>query len=123
MARRVTGDRELTRLLTKLAAHTEPICVESLQAWADDVQAAAKRRAPVLTGALRDAIDTNVTTRTLTAYVGVLESPDGSQEPQAYAPVVEHGNSRQSAQPFLHPAFERHRDVRPYVRDAIERRI
>ncbi|MFC5997111.1 HK97 gp10 family phage protein [Pseudonocardia hispaniensis] len=60
MARRVTGDRQLARLLTKLAAQTEPICVESLQAWADDVQDAAKRRVPVLTGALRDAIERRI---------------------------------------------------------------
>lgn len=122
---RVTGDKELIRQLTQLAREAPAICTDALDAWSEDVQDDARRRAPRLTGDLEDAINRHVNRRTLTAEVGILEAPGvgGSQSPTIYGPIVEKGNSRQDAQPYLQPAFEHNHDIRPYLRDALDRRL
>jgi len=60
------------------------------------VEGEAKKNCPVDTGRLRSSITGKVTEE----YVGIIGTD------VEYAPFVEHGTSRQSAQPFLFPALE-----------------
>ncbi|MFR9807066.1 HK97-gp10 family putative phage morphogenesis protein [Pseudonocardia sp. RS010] len=121
MARiKVTGDKKLAAQLEKLAGQGRAICVEALESWGDDVRDDSRRRAPRDTGEMASQIEAVVSPAALTCTVGV----DADwEEPGYYAPFVEHGTSEMEAQPFLWPAFRAHRDLRPYVRPALEKRL
>lgn len=123
---KVVGGKRLAAQLLKLAAQRDEICTEALGDWAEDVHDAAYRNAPVLTGALADALDDQVSRSAFEAEVGIWPGNRpgaGGDDPAVYAEWTENGNSRQEAQPFLLPAFEQHRNIRPYVRDALHRRL
>lgn len=80
---------------------------ETLQTWADRVQAAADAAVPVRSGHLKGQIDQKVTARFGRAEVGVW-NPDAME----YAWYVEHGTSSMPDQPYLRPAFN---EIRPEV--------
>lgn len=61
------------------------------------IEADAKKFAPVQTGNLRASLHTDVVPEEKAAYVGTAVE---------YAPYVEQGTSKMSAQPFLQPAAE-----------------
>lgn len=109
---RLTGDRKLAAKMRRLSAEAVPICTDAINAWADDVQTDAQAVVPVDTTKLQRKIRKRVR-----ATSGEVIADT------RYARYVELGTSRQEAQPFLYPAFARHRDVTPYVRDALDRRI
>lgn len=112
----LSGDRLLARQLAKMVAEAPEICTEALTEWGKDVEEGAEDRVPVRSGNLQDHIESRVDSKRLVAEVGVWE-------PGAYySEFVEKGTSRQDAQPFLQPAFEEHRNIRPYVRDAVDKR-
>lgn len=112
----VRGDRKLARQLAHLRAQTTEIAADSLKAWGKDVQDDARRRVPVLSGALRKGITVRVQRAAMTASVGTHTGP-------FYGWFVENGTSRQAAQPFLHPASAAHSDIRRYVRVALDARL
>lgn len=87
--------------------------VDAAHALRDD----AKRSAPVgETGKLRDGIGAHV--EGLDAEVAVFD-PDAY-----YAPFVEHGTSKQPAQPFMLPAAERARkQFTKRLAAAVEKRL
>lgn len=79
------------------------------------IEAAAKAKAPVDTGALRSSIQANVTQTesTLTAEIAVGVD---------YGPYVELGTVVSAAQPFLTPAVESQREAfEQRLKDAVER--
>ncbi len=79
------------------------------------IEAGAKAKAPVDTGALRASIqaDTSQTETTLEAMVAVG---------QDYGPYVEMGTIKSAAQPFLTPAVEEQRQpFETRLQNAIER--
>lgn len=80
---------------------------ETLQTWADRVQAAADAAVPVRSGHLKGQIDQKVNARYGRAEVGVW-----NREAMEYAWYVEHGTSSMQDQPYLRPAFNR---IRPEV--------
>lgn len=112
----VRGDRKLAKQLHTLQAQAAVIGTESLTAWSKDVQDTAKSLVPVRTGALRTGITRRVRGASLTASVGTHTGP-------FYGHFVEHGTSDTAAQPFLAPAFRRHREIRTYVRVALDARL
>ena len=112
----VRGDKRLARQLAKLQAQTTEIAADTLKAWGKDVQDTARRRVPVLSGALRKGITVRVQRAAMTASVGTHTGP-------FYGVFVENGTSRQNAQPFLFPAAKVHSDIRRYVRTALEARL
>ena len=80
------------------------------------IEADAKRLAPVDTGALRASIRTIRDEQQLQAYV---IAGGGTVN---YARYQELGTSKMPAQPYLHPAFEAHRqDYLTEVRKAVRR--
>lgn len=123
---KLVGGPRLASQLLKLAMQRDEICAEALEDWADDVQDGAEAGVPVDSGALRTALDQKVHRGAHEAEVGVWSgnAPGaGDADPAVYAQWTEAGNSRQRAQPFLVPAFEAHRNIRPYIRDALHRRL
>jgi len=76
-----------------------------VEAAALQVEAEAKRICPVDTGRLRNSIATAKDKKT-TAIVGTNVE---------YAPYVEFGTHKASAQPFLRPAAEKVKQMLPYM--------
>ncbi|MGH3933642.1 MAG: HK97-gp10 family putative phage morphogenesis protein [Pseudonocardiaceae bacterium] len=109
---RLTGDKALARKMRKLQAEAVPVCTDAIKEWADDVASGAKTSVPVDTTKLQRKIKKRV--RATSGEVIADTS---------YAQYVELGTSRQEAQPFLYPAFAAHRDVTPYVRTALDKRL
>lgn len=114
---KLTGAKELKATLAKLGEVIEDVGVEALDEWSKDVRAKARRDVPIDTGNLGSAIEARVNRGKLEAEVGVWE------DDAYYGQFVEQGTSSQEAQPFLLPAFERHRNIKPYIRAALERRL
>lgn len=77
------------------------------------VEGDAKLRAPVDTGNLRSSINHQVDGDRATVGTNV-----------EYAPHVEYGTSRQSAQPYLEPALRDNKDkISKIIRDAIRQGV
>lgn len=112
---RLNGGKELQAALKELQSAVDTVGVEALTDWGSDVESEAKRDVPIDSGNLGSAIESKVDTGRLKAEVGVWEAD------AYYATFIEHGTSSIEAQPFLLPAFERHRDIKPYIRSALER--
>lgn len=92
---------------------------ETLQEWADGVEATADVSVPVRSGYLKSHIDQKVNGRYGRAEVGVWNS-----EALEYAWYVEKGTSSMPDQPYLVPAFNAHRpDVPRLYRAALRRRL
>lgn len=114
---KLVGDRRLARQLQRLAAASPQIVEEALRGWAGDVESTAGRTVPVDTAQLRGSIVARVD-------VGAEEAQVGVWNPQAhYSQFVELGTSSMQAQPFLYPAFLAHRDVRRYVKGALDKHL
>lgn len=109
-------EEKLQQIGPKLArSHLKKALTESMKI----IEVDAKARAPVDTGELRNSIKTVVTTNAKqdkgVAKVGptfsneVLKkgsNKDQSQSPGVYGLILEFGNKRQKAQPFLRPSFD-----------------
>lgn len=98
----VTGLRGALRAIRDARRAGEDARRPALEEWARDTTATAKNLAPVLSGTLRRSIDYRV--NNADAYVGVY---GGARE---YAGYVEKGTSKMAAQPYMRPAFARHRN-------------
>ncbi|RCK68270.1 HK97 gp10 family phage protein [Desertihabitans brevis] len=94
----VSDLRRLARDLRRGAAGMELLVQKVVAKTALDIEADAKRLAPVDTGALRNSIGHDLTEDKLGAEVGPTVD---------YAEYVEFGTSRQAPQPYLHPAADR----------------
>jgi HK97 gp10 family phage protein len=99
MSVRVRGHSDFGRI----AAQLEPKASAVVRKTAFDIEADAKQRAPVDTGALRNSIQA-----TMTGDLSAEVMPGVN-----YAVFVEYGTSRASAQPYLTPAAEAHRQ--PFI--------
>lgn len=89
------GVRELAVSLHTLAESARPKAAQVVAKSALSVEAGAKNRAPVDTGALRNSIGTDVSG--LSATVGPTVH---------YAPYLEFGTRRMAARPFMGPAAD-----------------
>lgn len=114
---RITGDKKLRAHLAKLGTQAHDAAAEVARDWADDVFDTAQALVPVDTGYLELQIKDRVDASRLRAEVGVWD------DHAYYGEFVEHGTSSMEAQPFLLPAFEQHRNIRPYVKAALERHL
>lgn len=114
MARR--NNKEVNEILLHLGEKVEAAAKKALQAGADAVVADAKSRCPVLTGALRDSIHKQVTSKGLKIkIVADATTPDGI----AYGKIVEF--SPAINKPFLYPALDAARDsIRQNVANAVK---
>jgi HK97 gp10 family phage protein len=95
----ISGDREILRRLGEIGPDTQNAIEEALVKSALFVERDAKINSPVDTGRLR-------------ASISHIEEGFGSDNPSVqigtnveYAPAIEFGTSKQSAKPFLFPAF------------------
>lgn len=107
------GSDEMNRLAASLAAAGPRVGIRAGQAMSkalNDIQAGAKNRAPVDTGALKNSITHEYTRNgnTLRGEVGPTVS---------YGNWVENGTSRMRAQPYLRPASDA---VRPGYEASLE---
>lgn len=112
------GDRELLRQLRKIHDNAPKETSKALRAWAKDTRDAAREEVPVDEGILRRSLSSRV--RKLNADVGYW----GKKLRDAfYVHWVHDGTSRIRGNPFLLRAFRKNQDVRPYLRDLVERLI
>lgn len=111
----MSGVLELQRKLAHLQGKVTPGKLESaIRAGLLIVEADAKRRAPVLTGALRSSIHTE----TQSSGKGATGRTGTNIE---YGPFVELGTFRASARPYLRPAMDVNRaDALREVVDVLE---
>lgn len=100
----IKGIGRLQAKLSKLDPLTRAGIVAGVQKAALKVEGDAKLMAPVDTGALRGSITT-----------GGRSTPDGAEatigSSLEYAPYVELGTSRMSAQPFLQPGLQKNKKI------------
>lgn len=108
MSRILYDTRNLDRLISNIPGKTE----EVIKAVAFQVEAIAKRLAPVDTGALRNSIYVRFSDSNPSTTVTVEELPKPTNQFSAvigpsveYAIYVELGTSFMSAQPYLLPAL------------------
>jgi HK97 gp10 family phage protein len=91
------GMEQTKRLLAMVPPEATKTVVREIRRSTLNVQAGAKRRAPVDTGRLRNSIATAYENGGLRGIVGTNVE---------YAKFVEFGTRRTRAHPFMHPAFE-----------------
>lgn len=113
---KLRGDKQLGKQMRRLSAQRDDISVDCMKAWGDDVQSDARRNAPERTGKLKRGITVRVQKQKLSASVGTHNGP-------FYGHFMENGTSEAPAQPFLGPAFNANRDIAPYMRDALEKKL
>lgn len=103
------GMKELNKALKQLPDKLQERAIKNAMAdGARAIRDEAKRRAPVDDGDLRDSIVVSRTVqvkgRRQSVKGGVVIGIKGA--PRFYAHIAEFGTSRQTAQPFLRPAFD-----------------
>lgn len=101
---RITGMRSALSAIGRIPRAMGEARKETLNDWANNVQDSAKNQVPERTGALHGAIEKRVYDSQGVARVGVFNG-----ETLEYAEYVEKGTSSMHEQPYLLPAFERHR--------------
>lgn len=97
MSVRIDGMAALRRTLVEVTTEGRAIAAREVMRSTLNIQAGAKKRAPVDTGRLRNSIATEIERDGLTGVVGTNVE---------YAPFVEWGTSKMPAQPYLLPAHE-----------------
>ncbi|MFZ3494623.1 HK97-gp10 family putative phage morphogenesis protein [Streptomyces sp. 5.8] len=109
MARRfrLEGLERARRAVARIPETMRLARTETLNTWAEEVQAGAKDKAPRASGALHGDLNTKVAEQWGRAEVGVWDQPAVE-----YALYVEKGTSKMAAQPYLVPAFN---EARPLV--------
>lgn len=118
MGAKLVGYRGVRNTIGRLPDAMRESSNEVMHQWADDVRETAESLAPVRTGTLKDSIGSFVKEHLGFARVGVL-NPDAF-----YGRFVEFGTSDTQEQPFLRPAFHRHkRGVAKTYRKAVRRRL
>ena len=98
----------LTAALVKSEEKVTAMAGLAVAKTALDCEAAAKRKAPVDTGALRNSIGTSIAGDRMSAEIGPTVN---------YAPYQEYGTSRMAAQPYMGPALD---EVTPGFVSAME---
>ena len=98
----------LTAALVASEAKVKTMAGMAVAKTALDCEAAAKRHAPVDTGALRNSIGTSIAADRMSAEIGPTVN---------YGAYVEFGTSRMAAQPYMGPAMD---EVTPGFVSAME---
>ena len=94
----------LLEQVNKMGAKADEASKEALISAGELLQADTKKRAPVLTGNLRDHVKVSeVEKGSINVYVD-------SQGKAYYGYMIEVGTSKMSAQPFMYPAFMANQD-------------
>jgi len=119
----LTGDEKLMAKLETLERSTQKAAVRPAADYAwTPVNKAAKRKAPVDTGALKRSIGKKAKTYSTTGvvWVGVgarvgedyvrTDDKGNKRKPWKYLHLVEWGTADQQPQPFLRPAFDENKD-------------
>ena len=99
MGVQILGDKETQRQLREVAEQILKDLPDALLESASPIKNAAKEKAPVITGALRDSIIAEVETTPTEVIVEIGAVVD-------YADDVEFGGLRRTAQPFLRNATD-----------------
>lgn len=99
MSGEIKGLKEWSNWLDDASKKIETEVIRATETRAYQIEADSKRNTPVDTGRLRGSINTDIENGGLRALIGTNID---------YAPFVELGTSRQPAQPFLFPAFEKY---------------
>lgn len=107
MVAKLTGARSTIRKLKALPEMSNEAAVEVLTEWAEDVRDTATDLVPVDTSYLYNHISYFVREGERFARVGVFDSE------AYYAQFVEYGTSSMAEQPFLRPAWRKHRRMPP----------
>lgn len=114
----IEGDKEIVDELRRLSDGMFDKKVKAaLNKGADTARDEAKRRAPVLTGALRDSLKAKSSKKKLEAYVFADYPKNGKRrksdtkkqkagQKDYYAFAVEYGTRHSPAQPFFNPAVD-----------------
>jgi HK97 gp10 family phage protein len=112
---RIEGIDQLQRELAALPTKVREVVRDAVTDAAEAVASDARATVPVVTGALRDSITTEVGSDGLSVQVSTGLD---------YGQFVEHGTSRMPAQPFMLPAAEAERGRLPgRLRDAGQRLV
>lgn len=101
----VDGLNETLKKFRRFGEEGEKIIADTTEIQAREIELNAKKLAPVDTGKMRQAIKAEPSTK-LSWFITAYEH---------YSKFVEFGTVRQSAQPFLRPAFVR--GSRQYIKD------
>ena len=113
---RISGEEELLRNIKKASKEMKAIIATELIKGALVVEKDAKKKCPVLTDRLRSSLthsEPREIKKKLIAKVGTITD---------YAPYVEHGTSRQRAQPYLGPALKKNkRQIHNRITKAIKK--
>lgn len=98
---KIEGLDQLKRWTANVTKQVELDVKQIVKETGYQIEADAKLLSPYETGHLRRSISTEVSTDGMSAEIGTNVE---------YAPFVEFGTSKQSAQAFLTPAFLKHED-------------
>lgn len=99
--------------LRELATKAPRVAADVIRATVADIEADARQRVPVDTGALRDSIKGRV----INQQSGEVTAGGGDVD---YAGYVEYGTVKMAAQPYMHPAADA---ARPRFEAAVARAI
>jgi len=115
MSVRIIGDTRLKANLLKLSNEIDPLTVRELKRIAEAIKKDAKAMCPVDTGSLRSSIRRGayampaMHTHSIRVTAGGYITNPKTKRKVDYASHVEFGTSRSRAQPFLRPAYEKHK--------------
>lgn len=109
---RITATVDVSRLKAKLEAKRATITArlpEIVLAGAVPIEAQAKSNAPVVSGALRDSIDTQIVSQSETQVVAQIapHTPYAHRIERGFIGIDSLGrNYHQPAEPYMRPAYE-----------------
>lgn len=111
----VYGEQKLMARLANIEGTLKPITEEAFRETAENVKAEAKRTVPVDTGSLKKSIRLQVHAMPAgevhkigVSAGGYVTNPKSGRKVD-YASHVEYGTSQQRAQPYMRPAFNKHK--------------
>lgn len=112
------GDRELLKQLRTVQQNAPTETATALREWAKDTRRDGRDEAPVESGTLRRSLSLRVNKKKLSADVGYWGK--GLKE-AFYVWWVHDGTQRIQGNDFLNRAFQKNKDLRPYLNDLVER--